>query len=63
MFRTKLIEPTGFIIAAATFLLSLFLFYNDTDSFLGSFMAAWMAAGLIWLSYLIIRFVLITFRS
>lgn len=63
MLRNKLFEPTGFIIAAASFLFSLILFYNNTNVFLGSFFAALMAAALIWGTYLILRFVLITFRS
>lgn len=63
MFRGKLFEPTGFIIAAATLLFSLILFYNDTNAFLGSLAAAILAAALIWMTYLILRFVWIAFRS
>lgn len=63
MFKKKLFEPTGFLIAAATLLFSLILFYNDTDAFFGSLAAALLAAALIWLSYLVLRLVLIAFRS
>lgn len=63
MFRGKLFEPTGFIIAAVTLLFSLILFYSDTHSFLGSFAAALMAAALAWMTYLILRFIWITFKS
>lgn len=63
MFRGKLFEPTGFIIAVATLIFSLILFYNETEAFLGSLAAALMAAGLFWITYLILRFVWITFKT
>lgn len=63
MYRAKLFEPTGFILTAATFLFSMILFYNNTDVFLGSIIAALMAAGLFWISYIILRFVLLAFRN
>lgn len=63
MNRNKLIESTGLIIAVATFLFSLFLFYSETGMFWGSIGAALLTAGLIWVSYLIFRLILITFRS
>lgn len=58
----KLVEPTGFIVAGITLLLSLLLFYSDTKSFLGSFSAALMAAGLIWISYVIVRMLVLAFK-
>jgi hypothetical protein len=63
MYKNKIIEPGGLVIAAATFLFSLILFYNDTGAFLGSVAAALLAAGLIWISYVILRLIIITFRS
>ena len=63
MFKNKLFEPTGFIIAAATLLFSLILFYNDTNAFLGSFAAALMAAGLTWATNIILRLVFLAFRN
>jgi len=63
MFRGNLFEPTGFVIAAASFLFSLFLFYNNSGSFSGSVFAALMSAGLFYISYIILRFVMITYRS
>jgi hypothetical protein len=63
MYRNKLIEPIGFIIALATFLFSLILFYSNTGMFWGSFAAALLAAGLFWISYVILRLVVLTFRS
>ena len=51
----KIIEPIGYIIAAATLIFSLILFYSDTGQFLGSLGAAILAAGLVWVSYVITR--------
>lgn len=62
MFRDKLFEPTGVIIAAATLIFSLILFYNDTNIFLGSLFAALLASGLTWMTYVILRLVLLAFR-
>jgi len=63
MFRDKLFEPTGVVIAAATLIFSLILFYNDTNIFLGSLFAAVLASALTWATYVILRLVLLTFRS
>lgn len=62
MFRDKLFEPTGVVIAAATLIFSLILFYNDTNVFFGSLAAAVLAAGLTWATYVILRLVLLAFR-
>lgn len=61
--KYKLFEPTGYILAGASFLFSLILFYNDTDAFLGSVAAALLAAGLFWISYIILRFFILAFKS
>lgn len=63
MNRNKLIEPIGFIVAAVTLIFSLILFYSDTKSFLGSLAAASMAAGLNWLTYIVLRLILLTMRK
>jgi hypothetical protein len=63
MFRDQVIEPFGFILAAAVALFSLILFYSDNQEFLGSFYAALMASGLTWVTYIILRWVLLAFRK
>lgn len=63
MFKDKVIEPTGFIIAAATGIFSLVLFYSDTKMFLGSLMAALIATALVWATYIILRWVLLSIRE
>ena len=55
MFSDKIFEPIGVIVAAATFLFSLILFYTDTATFWGSVFAALLAGGLTWVTYVILR--------
>jgi hypothetical protein len=63
MFRDKVIEPIGFVVAVATGLFSFILFYSDNGQFLGSLFAALMAAGLTWISYVILRWILLAIRE
>lgn len=63
MFSDKIFEPTGVIVALATLIFSLILFYNDTNVFLGSLMAALLAAALVWMTYVILRLVVLAFRK
>lgn len=62
MFRDNIIEPIGFIVAGATFLFSLILFYSDTKVFWGSFAAALIAAGLFWATYVLLRVFFLAIR-
>jgi hypothetical protein len=59
----KIIEPIGFIIAVATMLFSFLLFYSDTGMFLGSLSAAALATGLAWISYVILRWIILAIRE
>jgi len=63
MYRDKIIEPIGFFVALAALLFSFFLFYSDTGVFLGSFGVALMAAGLAWITYIILRWILLATRE
>ena len=55
MEQEKIFEPIGYAIAAISFVFSVLFFYRDNAAFMGSVAAALMAAGLIWVSYIIIR--------
>ena len=63
MYRDRLIEPIGFVVAATTFLYSLYLFYHDTGNFFGSLAAGLIAAGLGWMTFVILRLILLTVRK
>lgn len=54
-FPNKIIESNGFIVAGLTAIFSLGLFYSENQSFFGSLFAALIAAGLIWVTYIILR--------
>lgn len=58
----KIIEPIGFIVAGVTTFFSLWLFYSDNDKFLGSLWAAFIAGGLVWTSYVIVRMLWLALR-
>lgn len=62
-YHNKVIEPIGFIVAAAVFLASLILFYLDTDVFMGSLFAAIISSGLSWATYIMLRWVLLAYRE
>lgn len=63
MYKSTIIEPIGFILAGITLVFSLFLFYSDTTQFMGSLMAALLAAALVWVTYIILRWVLLAIRK
>lgn len=58
----KIIDRTSYIIAAATFLFSLILFYTDNGMFLGSLGAALLAAGLAWMTFVILKLLWLALR-
>lgn len=62
MFDSKIIEPIGFIVAVLTLVFSFFLFYSENGVLFGSLGAAAMAAGLTWVSYVILRIFLLALR-
>lgn len=59
----KIVDSTGFIVAGISGIFSLLLFYRNTDSFWGSLGAAIIAAGLIWLSYVIMRLLVLALKK
>jgi len=63
MFRNNIIEPIGFIVTAVTLLFSFILFYSDNGQFLGSVYAALIAAGLAWVSYIMLRWMWLAMRE
>jgi hypothetical protein len=59
----KFFDKTGSVIASATLLVSLYVFYTDTGKFSGSFVAAVMTACLVWITYIILKWLLLANRS
>ncbi len=62
MNHNKIIEPIGFVVAFLSLVLSFFLFSSDTAQPMGSLAAALMTAGLVWITYIILRWVLLAMR-
>lgn len=62
-YRNKVIEPLGYIVAAATFTVSLILFYLDTDMFAESLFAAIISSSLAWATYIVLRWGLLAYRE
>jgi hypothetical protein len=63
MGQGKFFDKLGFVIASATLLASLYIFYTTTGEFTGSFVAALMTACLIWATYIIIKWLFLANRS
>lgn len=63
MENDRIFEPIGYAIALISFLFSWLFFYSSNAAFIGSFAAALMAAGLFWVSYIIIRIFVLAIRK
>ena len=58
----NLIDKTSFIVAAITLIFALLLFYSDTGEFLGSLGAAILAAALMWMAYVLTRWLYLAIK-
>ena len=58
----KLFEPIGYGVGIATFLLSTILFYYYSADLYYSLLGAFLSALMVWLSYVIIRLLLLASR-
>jgi len=59
----KLIGQTNFIVAIATFIIGLLLFYSQTSLFWKSFVAAILASALVWMAYVICHWIVMVFKK
>lgn len=59
----KIVDRISLLIAAVTFFFSFFIFFSDTKIFFGSLAAALMTAGLVWATYVVLRWLLLANRS
>lgn len=63
MLHNRIIEPFGFILAIASLVFSFFFFTSDNAEPMGSLFAAVMTAGLVWVSYVILRWFYLALRG
>ena len=55
--NNEIIEKWGLVVMAATAVFSWIFFWNYSGELMFSFMAALMAAGMIWMAYVVMRIV------
>lgn len=60
--RTNMIDKVSYIIAVITLVFGFFLFYSQTDEIVGSFAAACLAAALAWVSYVLMRWLVLALK-
>lgn len=63
MEKKEIVNQTSYIFAAIMLVFSFFLFYNDTHLLWKSFFAAILAAGLFWISYVLVRWLILALRK
>lgn len=59
----NLVDKWSFVFAAVVLVLGILIFFNDTNEFLGSLGAAILAAALAWISYILVRLVVLTIKN
>lgn len=60
---STIIDKRSYIIALATLVLSFILFFSQTLEFMKSIGAATLLAALVWISYIMIRLLIIALRK
>lgn len=55
-------DTVGVIVALSTLIFSQFLFWSYTGEFVGSFAAAVIASFLVWISYVILKWLVLAFK-
>lgn len=58
-----LFESKGVLVALVVWIVGFYLFVGDTGEWMSSFAAAGMLAGLVWVSYVIIRWLVLATRK
>jgi hypothetical protein len=59
----KLIDTKSYVVALVVLILGFFLFFSDTFEFLKSFGAAILLAALVWISYIMVRLLILALRK
>lgn len=63
MVDSKYINRASFIVAGFTTIVSFLLFYFDTMEALKSFGAALITGGLVWATYMVLRWLILAYKS
>lgn len=60
--QPRLIDIGSFIFAGLSFLGSFFIVYSETQKFMGSLTAAILTAALCWVSYVLVRWLILALK-
>jgi hypothetical protein len=63
MDQNQIIDRTGVTIGIVTLIFSFILFISQSQMFVGSLFAAVLSAGLAWLTYIVVRLLVLTFSK
>jgi hypothetical protein len=63
IFQSKFIDFTSYVVALIALAISFYIYYGNSNEFTFSFIAALMTAGLVWATYLILRWLLLANRD
>ncbi len=61
--KNEIIDKWGLVVMGATGVLSWLIFWSYSGEFIFSVMAALMAAGMVWMAYVVLRMVFFAFRK
>lgn len=62
MRKNRIIEPFGLVLAFAALVFSFFFFTSDNSEPMGSLVAAILTAGLVWVTYVLLRWLVLALR-
>ena len=60
---STIIDKMSYIVACITLVLSFILFFSDTGEFMKSLAAAIMLGALVWVSYVMVRWLILAIRK
>lgn len=63
MTKNDIFNYPGLVISIAVWIAGFIIFFRDTGEWIGSFSAAALLAGLFWVSYVIVRWLVMAFKK
>lgn len=63
MEQSKLIDRNSFIVSCASLIFGFILFFSETFEFMKSLGAALLLAALVWISYIMVRCLILALRK
>lgn len=63
MDKLKIVDKTSYIVAGIALVFGFVLFFSDTWEFMKSLSAAFLLGGLVWVSYIMVRWLILAIRK